>query len=128
MSQAWLLVAGMVTSLVLSLSAAMLARRKTDAEVARSDAEAADLLSQGAVRLVPYYESRLVAQQVDINDLKHRVIQAEAAEARCLVRVEALQTQINELRDAMKTPPPMVTVTTTQVTQSEPLIHTEETP
>ena len=128
MSQAWLLILGMVTSLALSLSAAMFARRKTDAEVSKTDAEAADLLSQGAVRLVPYYESRLSAQQSDINDLKLRVIQAEAAEARCLARVEALQVQINDLRLVMTIPPPVVTVTTTQVTQSEPLIHGVEAP
>ena len=120
MNQIWLLVAGMIASLTLSTSAALLARRKTSADVVRTDAEAADLLSQGAVRLVPYYESRLVAQQADITDLRERVVKAEAAEARCLIRLEALQVQIDELRAAMAAPTPTVTVTTTQVTETGP--------
>jgi len=115
MSQGWQVIAGMVTSVAISVSAALFARRKNNADVSKTDAEAADLLSQGAVRLVPYYESRLAAQQSDINELKHRVQRAEAAEARCLLRVEALQVQIDELRNAIAVPLSTVTTTTVEV-------------
>ncbi len=118
MSPVWTILASVLVSSAGVSLAAFLTRRKTSAEVSRTDAETADLVSQGAMRLVPYYEARLAAQQADINDLKQRVAKAETSEARCLVRLEALQTQLDELRAAISKPPPTVTVTTTQVTES----------
>ena len=51
------LIFGLVGSVVVAVIAAIFARRKTDADVKQVSAEAADLLSQGAARLVPYYEA-----------------------------------------------------------------------
>ena len=102
-------------------------RKRTGSETTENEATAADVLSQGAVRLVPYYESRIA-------DLDHRLTIAEAAtlvaqqtatgareaESRCLARLDAMQAQIDAMQ-ARQDHPPTTTTVTTAVTTHDPI-------
>ncbi len=126
---------------VASVIGAVLLRKKTKAEVERLKAEAvltkaeairvaadaADTLSQGAVRLVPYYEKR-------ITNLETRLSAAEAAattamteaviarrnEESCHARLLIVEKQLQELMTGTRTTESVVTTVTNEHISTHP--------
>lgn len=97
-----------------------LAKMRRRGEHIKDEADAADVLSQGAVRLVPYYESRIASLEKRLTAAEATAAHAQDAERRCLVRLEEMQAQINDLRKLVEHPPIVTTVTTAVTTQEPP--------
>ena len=134
MTQLWSLLVGLTGAVAVSIAAAVMTRRRTTAETGHHDADAADVLSQGAVRLVPYYESRIASLEARLSAAEtatavaqHTATAARESEARCLARLDSMQAQIDVLR-ALHDNPPTTTTVTTQVTTQEPAHPAEEVP
>ena len=127
MSPFWSVIIGVVAAGGVTALTAILTRRKMRAETSHLDADAADVLSQGVSRIIPYYESRITGLETRLSAAEASATSAHAAataagaaEALCRVRCEELQTQINELRHQVEHPPVTTTVTTAITTQEKP--------
>jgi len=116
-----LLIGALVTGAAAWLTA-FLVRKRTTAEASSLDAGAADLLSQAAARLIPFYDASLKAMEARLTEALVRLTKAEATaeaalarESICLSRTDAMQLQIDDLRRQIMAPH-TTTTTTTAVT------------
>ena len=114
------LLIGLAGGAGVSTAAALFVRRKTKSEAGDLDASAADKVAQAAMRLVPYYDKRIVDLEARLTFAETSATSAHESEMRCLKRLEEMQTQINELRNQMLHPPVTTTVTTAVTTQDPP--------
>ena len=77
---------------------ALAVRKRTTAETSHLDADAADLLSQAAARLIPFYDGQLKAMEVRLTKAEANTELALSREANCLNRLNQMQVQIDDLR------------------------------
>lgn len=97
-----LLLGGGVAGLV-ALVTALAVRKRTTAETSHLDADAADLLSQAAARLIPFYAGQLSAMELRLTKAEEGTALALNREASCLARLNEMQLQIDELRRQVRT-------------------------
>lgn len=126
----------LLTALAAGIAAwgsAFIVRKRTTAETTHHEAGSADLLSQAAARLIPFYDASLKAMEARLNEAMVRLTKAEATaeaalarESACLARTDAMQLQIDDLRRQIMSPHTTTTTTTavTSLDVSEP--HAKE--
>lgn len=119
------LIIGIVGSSIVTIIAGFLIRKKTAAETSHLDADSADVLSQAAARLIPLYDSWVKAMEVRLAAAEEAAKLALNREAACLVRINELQIQINDLRRQIDQPQ-VTTLTATTTTVHSPLDAVEE--
>ncbi len=118
--------AGVLSGVGGTVVAGLFIRKKTRAETASAFATAANTLAQGAGDLVASNATRIadlerrlaIAEQAAT--LAHSsALQARESEMRCLVRLDAMEKQIADMRHQMATPLTTTTVTTAVTKQGE---------
>ena len=136
MTQALLVFLGAAGTVVAALIAVVAVRKRTGSETVENEANAAGILTQGAVSLVPYFQSRMadyehrltlgeaatLAAQQTANANREALNAAREAEHRCLARLDAMQAQLDAIQVRQDHPPQSTTVTTA-VTTVAPADH-----
>lgn len=129
-AQVWLLLLGIVSGGTVPVITGIFGRKKIRAEIAAaaaaveaskaaaltSEAVAADTLSKGAVRLVPYYEARIAGLELRLTAAEAAAALARLNEVQCQTRLDALQRQVDELRVLLGQTPLQTTTVSTTVT------------
>jgi len=115
-----------VVALLGGAGTAFFVRHRTHSQAENLDAGSADLLSQAAARLIPFYDASLKAMEVRLTEAMERLTKAEATaqaalarESICLARTDAMQLQIDDLRRQIMAPHTTTTTTTATTSLSE---------
>jgi hypothetical protein len=110
MSQFTALIIGALSASTVALIGVVAARSRTRAETQHLGADSADLISQAATRLIPFYDAQLKMMEVRLSKAEtdsasaaDSAARALAREAACLSRMNEMQIQLDQLRRDLDT-------------------------